>query len=75
MAATTKTEPTTEAPSKTSSSAAKYRPTTNWRHGKLFREGQIYDRAEFAYPVKDGTYTIPQSAIDEAVEAGYLEVV
>jgi hypothetical protein len=40
-----------------------YRPTRNWRYGKLYLEGQKYDM--------EG---IPQDDIDSAVEQGHLEV-
>jgi hypothetical protein len=40
-----------------------YRPTRNWRYGKLYLEGEKYSL--------EG---IPQDDIDSAVEQGYLEV-
>jgi hypothetical protein len=40
-----------------------YRPTRNWRYGKLYLEGQKYDL--------EG---IPQDDIDSAIEQGHLEV-
>ena len=56
-------EPTAEAEPKAKKEKW-YRPTRNWRYGKLYLEGEKYEL--------EG---IPQDDIDAAVEQGHLEIV
>jgi hypothetical protein len=41
-----------------------YRPTRNWRYGKLYLEGEKYNLEGI----------VPQEDIDAAIEQGHLEV-
>jgi hypothetical protein len=54
--------PTADADSE-SKKEAWYRPTRNWRYGRLYLEGEEYNLEGI----------VPQDDIDAAIEAGHLE--